>query len=78
MIVVEVIAIVAFVGGFLSVLVGAWYMATSGELIPIPTQREMVNRIPARVRKAQNLFGAVFIVCVFAGLIIRFLDGKLN
>jgi ABC-type lipoprotein release transport system permease subunit len=79
MIVLRTIAIIAFIGGILSILVGVWFMITSGNVFhPIPTQREMVDRIPPGVRKAQNVFLAVFIGCILVGLIIRLLAGKPN
>lgn len=79
MIVLKFIAITAFVGGMLSILIGGWYMLTSGNLVsPVPTQREMVERIPPGVRRAQNVFLAVFIGCIVVGLILRYLAGKLN
>jgi hypothetical protein len=77
---IKLIAIIAFICGIFSVFIGAWYMLTSGNVLspPIPTRREMVERIPSGVRRAQNIFLAVFISCILVGLIIKFWAGKLN
>jgi hypothetical protein len=79
MIALKVIAIFAFIGAMVSVFVGAWYMLISGNILspPVPTQREMVDRIPPGVRRAQNIFLAIFIGCILVGLVLRFWAGKM-